>query len=139
VEAQPDPNGDLLNRFAIKSAMFPILRPRDDEPWSFALHQCTYRRQWTEEEISLFAEIGRYATLALNNTLLHERSVREMAKVNAILDQIPTSAAIYDATRRLERINAVAMREPLQLFAPASEARMRTPHRTIAGRGLGPD
>ena len=57
----------------------------------------TLAREWTEEEISLFGEIGRYATLALNNTLLHDRAVREMAKVNAILDQIPESAAIYDA------------------------------------------
>src|SRR5262245_28906743 len=97
VEGDPDADGERMNRYSIKSAMFQSLRPRDDDAWSFALQQCTYRRQWTEEEVSLFAEIGRYATLALNNTLLHERSVREMAKVNAILDQIPESAAIYDA------------------------------------------
>src|SRR5436190_6583955 len=137
VEGDPDANGDLLNRFDIKSAMFQILRPRDDEPWSFAMHQCTYRRQWTEEEISLFAEIGRYATLALNNTLLHERSVREMAKVNAILVPIPESAAIYDATGHLERMNAVAMREPLQMFAPDVGGKLRTPYRTIDGRVVG--
>jgi PAS domain S-box-containing protein len=137
VEGDPDANGDLMNRLTVRSAMFQILRPRDDDPWSFAMHQCTYRRQWTEEEISLFAEIGRYATLALNNTLLHERSVREMAKVNAILDQIPESAAIYDATGHLERMNAVAMREPLQMFAPDAEGKLRTPYRTIDGRLVG--
>ncbi len=134
VEGDPDADGERMNRYSIKSAMFQILRPRDDDAWSFALQQCTYRRQWTEEEISLFAEIGRYATIALNNTLLHERSVREMAKVNAILDQIPESAAIYDAGGRLERMNAVAMREPLQMFAPDAEGKLRTPYRTIDGR-----
>jgi PAS domain S-box-containing protein len=139
IEGDPDANGDLLRRLSVRSAIFQILRPREDDPWSFALHQCTYRRQWTEEEISLFAEIGRYATLALNNTLLHDRSVREMAKVNAILDQIPESAAIYDATGRLERMNAVAMREPLQMFAPDAEGKLRTPYRTIDGRVVGTD
>ena len=31
------------------------------------------------------------------------RAIREMAKVNAILDQIPEAAAIYDANGRLSR------------------------------------
>src|SRR5213075_2833891 len=102
-------------------------------------HQCSAPREWTDEEISLFAEIGRYATLALNNTLLHERSIREMAKVTAILDQIPESTAIYDGGGRLERMNAVAMREPLQTFAPDAEGKLRTPYRTIDGRVVGVD
>ena len=137
LEGDPEANADLQKRFMVRSALLQILRPRDDEPWAFAMHQCTYRRQWTEEEMSLFSEIGRYATLALSNTLLHDRSVREMAKVNAILDQIPESAAIYNADGRLERMNAVAMREPLQMFAPDAEGRQRTPYRTIDGRVVG--
>ena len=139
LEGDPDANHELQKHYAVRSALLQILRPRDDDPWAFALHQCTYRRHWTEDEIALFAEIGRYATLALNNTLLHERSVREMAKLNAILDQIPESAAIYDASGRLERMNAVAMREPLQMFAPDTDGKLRTPYRTIDGRVLGTD
>src|SRR5436305_1211355 len=135
VDSDPDVDVELLQRYEVKSAMFQILRPRDDDAWSFALHQCTYRRQWTEEEISLFAEIGRYATLALNNTLLHARSVREMAKVNAILDQIPESAAIYEAGGRLERMNAAATREPSTMFAPEAGGRAKQ-HRYIDGSPL---
>ena len=105
-------------RFQVRCEMMQVLRPRDDEPWAFGLHQCSSPREWTEEEISLFAEIGRYATLALNNTLLHERAVREMAKVNAILDQIPESAAIYDSKGQLERMNAAAQREPVRSSRP---------------------
>jgi len=137
MEGDPDANPETQKRFNVRSAIFQILRPRDDEPWAFGLHQCTYRRQWTDDEISLFAEIGRYATLALNNTLLHDRSVREMAKVNAILDQIPESAAIYNADGRLERMNAVAMREPLQMFMPDADGKLRTPYRSIDGRVIG--
>src|SRR5207244_1586997 len=74
-----------------------------------------------------------------NNTLLHDRSVREMAKVNAILDQIPESAAIYDGSGHMERMNAVAMREPLQMFAPDAEGMLRAPYRTIDGRVVGAD
>jgi PAS domain S-box-containing protein len=137
MEGDPELDSELGERFQIKSAMIQVLRPRDDEPWAFGLHQCDVPRDWTEEELSLFTEIGRYATLALNNTLLHSRAVREMAKVNAILDQIPESAAIYDAAGKLERMNAAAQREPAVLFTPDAEGRIRShQHRYIDGSPL---
>jgi PAS domain S-box-containing protein len=139
-EGDADLDPELAERFQIKSAIVQILRPREAEPWAFGMHQCDTMRDWTEEEITLFGEIGRYATLALNNTLLHNRAVREMAKVNAILDQIPESAAIYDAMGRLERMNAAAQREPAVLFAPDPEGRLRdNRHRYIDGSPLSPE
>ncbi|HET8774748.1 MAG TPA: ATP-binding protein [Thermoanaerobaculia bacterium] len=136
----PDLDPDLAARFQIHSALVQVLRPREEEPWAFGLHQCNELRAWTDEEITLFAEIGRYATLALNNTLLHNRAVREMAKVNAILDQIPEAAAIYDSSGRLERMNAAAQREPTVLFTPDPENRLRgNRHRYIDGSPLGPE
>jgi signal transduction histidine kinase/GAF domain-containing protein len=129
----------LVERFKVRSEIVQILRPREGEPWAFGMHQSSTVRDWTEEEITLFAEVGRHATLALNQTLLHERAVREMAKVNAILEQIPESAAIYDASGRLERMNAAAGREPSQLFTTDAEGRVRTNrHRYIDGSPLSP-
>ncbi len=136
-ESDPEINRELFKRFQIRSAMSQVLRPQGDEPWIFWMHQCTERREWTEEEISLFAEIGRYATLALNNSLLHDRSVQEMAKASAILDQIPEPAAIYDANGRLERMNAAAAREVSQIFAPDPQGRLRlNQHRHVDGTPL---
>lgn len=141
VHGDPDLDPALAERFKIRSAMIQILRPREDEPWAFGLHMCETNREWSEEEISLFAEIGRYATLALNNTLLHNRAIREMAKVNAILDQIPESAAIYDRDGRLERMNAAALREPAALFAADGEGTPReiTRQRYVDGSALAPE
>ncbi|HEX8408614.1 MAG TPA: ATP-binding protein [Thermoanaerobaculia bacterium] len=136
----PELDPELAQRFEIRSALMQVLRPREDEPWAFGLHQRDSDREWTEEEITLFGEIGRYATLALNNTLLHNHAVREMAKVKAILDQIPEAAAIYDKHGRLERMNVAAQREPTVLFTPDAEGRVRANrHRYIDGSPLGPD
>jgi PAS domain S-box-containing protein len=136
-EGEPDLDPELVSRFDIRSQMVQILRPRDEEPWAFGLHQSSSRRQWTAEEQALFGEIGRYATLALNNTLLHARASRDMAKVNAILDQIPESAAVYDAQGRLERMNAAAQRDPVAIFGPDAEGRIRSSrHRYIDGSPL---
>jgi PAS domain S-box-containing protein len=133
----PDLDPELVERFQLRSAMIQILRPHEEEPWAFGLHDSNESRVWTEEEVALFGEIGRYATIALTNTLLHTKAVREMAKVTAILDQIPESAAIYDAQGRLERMNAAAQREPAVLFSsdPVSRARDGR-HRTMDGRPL---
>ncbi len=140
MEGDPALDPELAKRFEIRSALVQVLRPREEEPWAFGLHQRDSVRDWTEEEISLFTEIGRYATLALNNTLLHNRAVREMAKVNAILDQIPESAAIYDASGKLERMNAAAQRDPAALFTADPEGRVRSDrHRYIDGSPLSAD
>jgi PAS domain S-box-containing protein len=139
-EGDPTLDPELVQRFHIKSAMIQVLRTREEEPWAFGLHQCHVLREWSEEEVSLFTEIGRYATLALNNTLLHNRAIREMAKVTAILDQIPESAAIYDAHGKLERMNAAAQREPAVLFTPEPEGRLRNlQHRYVDGSPLSAD
>jgi PAS domain S-box-containing protein len=118
VVKQGDPELDraLAGQFHVASEMLQVLRPRDDQPWAFGLHQ-TVPRHWSEDEIALFAEIGRFATLALNNTVLHRRAVREMAKINTILDQIPEAAAIFDRNGKLERMNAAAARDASLLTA----------------------
>ena len=136
MEDDPDLDPDHIQRFGVRSELVQILRPHDGEPWALGMTQSA-RREWSHEEIVLFGEIGRYATLALNNTLLHARAVREMAKVSAILNQIPESAGIYDAEGRLERMNAAAHREPASLFAPDPEGRLRANrHRYVDGSPL---
>jgi PAS domain S-box-containing protein len=139
-EGDPELNPAVAERYRIRSQMVQILRPAGEEPWAFGLHQCTRPREWTAQEIDLFNEIGRYATIALNNTLIHDRAVREMAKINAILDQIPESAAIYDANGRVERVNVAAQRDAGIVFSSDPEGRIRTNvHRYLDGRPLSPE
>ena len=136
VEGDDDLDPELAKRFDIKSEIVQILRPREGEPWALGLSH-SQPHAWTEEEISVFAEIGRFATLALNNAMLHDRAVREMAKVTAILNQVPESAAIYDATGNLERMNTAAHREPASMFSTDPEGRLRSSrHRYVDGSPL---
>jgi PAS domain S-box-containing protein len=136
-ENDPDLDPELARRYGVRSEMVQILRPRDGEPWAFGIHHCSAPHEWTEEEIDLFGDIGRYATLALSTALLHERAAREVAKVSAILDQIPESAAIYDSAGQLERMNASAQKEPAQFFSSDPEGRLHASrHRYVDGSPL---
>lgn len=135
-EGDADLDPEMVARYGAHSVLLQVLRPREGEPWAFGLSDRSERR-WTAEEIEIFNEIGRYATLALNNAMLRAQSQRDMAKVNAILDQIPESAAIYNARGELERMNLAATREPAYLFTPDPEGRLRSSrHRYVDGSPL---
>lgn len=63
-------------RFKIQSQLLTILYPKSGRPWILGLHQCSYLREWTQEEKSLFCEIGRQISDALTG-LLTLRDLRE--------------------------------------------------------------
>lgn len=86
-EGEPELDPDLAEQFQIRAQLVQLLRPSGSELWAFGLHQCSHARRWTPDDVQLFAGIGRYATIALNNALLHRRAVAEASKVSAIIDQ----------------------------------------------------
>ncbi|HSP33937.1 MAG TPA: GAF domain-containing protein, partial [Thermoanaerobaculia bacterium] len=105
-----DPDATQLDEFGIRASLFEILRPQGDEPWGFGVHSCT-PRQWTPHDIEVFSAIARYATIALTNTLLHQRAIAQMAQAAAVLDQIPDAAMIYNVGGTIERMNQAAIRD----------------------------
>ena len=60
--------------FGVRSQMFVAVFPRMGEPWAFGMHQCSCPRVWSEEEKSLFNEIGRRLADGLSSVL----SLREL-------------------------------------------------------------
>jgi len=126
----------LREQYQIRSELITVLRLPESQPWAFGLHQCSYAREWSAEDVDLFKRIARYASLALNNARLHRQAQSEAAKVRAILDQISDPAAVYDREGALERTNAAAEKE-LYLFAADPPTRLALGrHRDASGRPL---
>ncbi len=63
-------------QFGVKAMMMTALYPRSGKPWAFGLHQCSYARTWTSDELRLFQEIGRRLADGLSS-LLFFRDLRE--------------------------------------------------------------
>lgn len=124
LEDDPDLDPFIRERFHVRSQILQILRPGEGEPWVFGMHQCAYRREWTRDESALFRQIGRFATLALNNALVHDHATRDAARMDAILDQIPEAAAIYSTDGRLERKNRAAEQNRSLVFGPTLDERL---------------
>ncbi|MET0069488.1 MAG: EAL domain-containing protein [Candidatus Thiodiazotropha sp.] len=60
----------LREEFNIRSLLAMALRPRVDRPWQFGIHQCSYDRTWTDQEVRLFEEIAHRLSDGLNDLLV---------------------------------------------------------------------
>jgi PAS domain S-box-containing protein len=59
-----------MMQFAIRSQLLMAIHPARSSPWVFGLHQCSGPRLWSEQDRSLFKEIGRRVGDALRSFLL---------------------------------------------------------------------
>ena len=78
---------NVSERFQIKSYMSMALHPRSGKPWQFGIHQCSYARNWTQEEEKLFQEIGRRLADRLTDLLSFralQESERKLAEAQRI-------------------------------------------------------
>jgi two-component system sensor histidine kinase TtrS len=64
---------DWVRHFNIQSQMTIAVRPKIDKPWLLGMHQCSHKRQWSEEDKRLFRDIAERVTNALTNRSLLER------------------------------------------------------------------
>jgi PAS domain S-box-containing protein len=75
---------DALERFGFLSFMSVALYPKTGKPWQFGLHQCSYAREWTDEEVKLQREVARRLEDALSTLLAHrdlQRSEHEYRRL----------------------------------------------------------
>jgi PAS domain S-box-containing protein len=62
---------EIRERFSIQSIIAIAVRPKEDRPYLFGLHQCSHARTWTAAECRLFEEIARRLEDALTSVLAH--------------------------------------------------------------------
>ncbi len=61
---------EYQERYHFKNYLAMALFPGIGEPWQFGIHQCSHEKQWSQEEIRLFEEIGRRLGDRLHTLLL---------------------------------------------------------------------
>jgi len=59
----------VIKQFSVQSQITMAIYPKLGKPWLFGLHQCSYARVWTENELSLFSEFGQRLTQSLGLSL----------------------------------------------------------------------
>ena len=88
----------LATEFGVRSALAMAVYPKVDEPYQFMLHQCSYDRVWTRDEMRLFEEIGRRLADGLTTLLI----VRNLRQSEARLAEAQRITHVTYADRDLE-------------------------------------
>ncbi|MDM8527105.1 PAS domain-containing protein [Anaerolineales bacterium HSG24] len=92
----PDTAQETADRFSNLSEMHMALYPKIGKPWLFGLHWCSHYHDWTDEEKSLFREIGHRLGQALSS-LLFLRDLRTSKEIqDAILSTTDVLLAYMD-------------------------------------------
>ncbi|MDM8563165.1 PAS domain-containing protein, partial [Candidatus Marithioploca araucensis] len=50
----------VVKQFSVQSQICMAIYPKIGKPWMFGLHQCSYARVWTENELKLFNDFGQH-------------------------------------------------------------------------------
>ena len=72
----------ITEKFSVQSQMFIAIYPKLGKPWVFGIHQCSYARIWTENELYLFREFGQRIAQSLGLFL----SLNELQKAKEKAD-----------------------------------------------------
>lgn len=90
-------NPDWKREYHIQSQLVVAMRPRHGDAWMLGVHQCDQDRQWTEQEMTLLADIANRTTDILNNVLFYrdlECANKKLAEAQAQLMHSEKMASI---------------------------------------------
>lgn len=107
----PMPEGlEWVEKFSIRSQLVMAIRPRYDRPWMLGMHQCSYERAWSEEERTLFKNIGARIEDLLSASQLHKELKRSEEKHRSLFENMAQGVVYQDANGRIISANPAAER-----------------------------
>ncbi len=75
--------------FQIQSIIAMTVYPKENKPWMFGLHQCSFPRIWSAEENTLFQEIGRRIADSLTSLQAYHNLQKSEERFRTLVENIP--------------------------------------------------
>ncbi len=87
---------ELAKEFNVLSQLVMAIYPKIGKPWGLGMHQCSYARKWTNDEIQLFNEIGRRIEDSLSSLLLFKNMQKSEEEYRTLYEN--STLGIYRTT-----------------------------------------
>jgi len=91
----------IAKQFSIQSRMCMAIYPKIGQPWLFGMHQCSYTRVWTENELQLFSDFGQHIANRLEVFLSLDALASERASLAKKVEE--RTAELSQANAELAR------------------------------------
>jgi two-component system, cell cycle sensor histidine kinase and response regulator CckA len=106
-EKHPLPQ-ETAKRFSIQSQIAMTIYPKIDKPYVFGLHQCTFPRSWTPQDLRLFQEIGRRLADALTSLVMLGNLRESEARFRIFVDHATDAFFLHDDQGTIVDVNRQA-------------------------------
>lgn len=87
----------VAERFNIRSFVGMAIYPKIGKPWQFGMHQCSYARAWTPNEMQLFKVIGQRLSDAVSVLLGFQQLSEQREFLDKVVESIPNMIFVKDA------------------------------------------
>jgi PAS domain S-box-containing protein len=78
----------VMQQYSVQAQIQMAIYPRNDKPWVFGLHQCSYARVWTDGEIRLFQQVGARLADGLNLYLLNQTLRASETRYRSVVEDL---------------------------------------------------
>ncbi len=110
IESMTEKLVEFVEKTKIKAAfLVPIINTENTIVAAIALHQCSYARNWTEDEIGLVKSIAQQCAIAINKAHLYGQSRKSEERYRSLFDNANDAIIIADVEhRKIIDVNARA-------------------------------
>jgi PAS domain S-box-containing protein/putative nucleotidyltransferase with HDIG domain len=103
------------------TAIAMAVRPRGDKPYMFGLHQCSYLREWTQEDRAIFEAIAQRVGDGLSTMLAYRDLEESERRLRLTLANSPDVIAVQDLDLRYTWMSAAARPDPRDVIGKTDE------------------
>ncbi len=98
----------IAKPFSVQSHLSLAIHPKIGKPWLFGLHQCSYARVWTENELKLFSEFGQQIAVSLGLSIYFEEFQKSEKRLSRehYHDFIGTSMPMQTVYQMIDKVAA---------------------------------
>jgi PAS domain S-box-containing protein/putative nucleotidyltransferase with HDIG domain len=112
---------DFAAEVGFLTAIAMAVRPRGDKPYMFGLHQCSYYREWTEEDRAIFEAIAQRIGDGLSTLLAYRDLEESERRLRLTLANSPDIIAVQDLDLKYTWMSTAAESGPQDVVGRTDE------------------